>query len=119
MGQKFVTTDGNDIVQEVFDKDNKNVPAGASQITEAEFLLLHGVEDRVFSDFKMVGGSLEVLPEASDNVKIRKIEGLHKNPAMKAFVELIIDELNILRTQHGLPDRTMAQFKTAMKGIIL
>ena len=33
--------------------------------------------------------------------------------ALKAIVLLVIDEINILRAQHGLADRTPAQAKTA------
>jgi len=35
--------------------------------------------------------------------------------AMRALVELIMDEINILRGQHGLAPRTMAQFLAAFK----
>lgn len=33
---------------------------------------------------------------------------------MIAFADIIKDEINILRAQHALPDRTLAQLKTAM-----
>lgn len=34
---------------------------------------------------------------------------------LRRLVLLIIDELNILRGEHGLSNRTVAQFKTAMR----
>ncbi len=36
-------------------------------------------------------------------------------PTMKAFVKLLIKEINILRASHGLPDRTWEQFMTALR----
>lgn len=36
----------------------------------------------------------------------------------KAFAELLIDELNALRTLHSLPDRTFAQLRTAIRAKI-
>ena len=35
---------------------------------------------------------------------------------MRAFAEVVVDEINILRAQHSLPDRTLAQLKTAVRG---
>lgn len=35
-----------------------------------------------------------------------------------AFAKLLMKELNILRTQHGLPDRTFAQLRTAIRNEI-
>ena len=37
---------------------------------------------------------------------------------LRAIVELLIDELNILRTIEGLPDRTIAQARTAIRSKI-
>ena len=34
---------------------------------------------------------------------------------LRQLVRLMISEINILRTQHGLPDRTMAQFKIQIR----
>ena len=34
---------------------------------------------------------------------------------MRAFALIVMDELNILRGQHGLADRTPAQLKTALR----
>lgn len=48
--------------------------------------------------------------EAAINEMIDNLEG-----DLRQLVRLIISELNILRTQHGLPDRTMAQFKTQIR----
>jgi len=113
MGQKHVTVDGNNIVQEVFDEDNNNVPVDALPITDSEMYLLSQREVS-FADFRMIAGVLTIRPEAADNRKQRTVEGF--NPEMmKAFSEIIMDELNILRAANGLPDRTMAQLKTAMK----
>ncbi len=34
---------------------------------------------------------------------------------LRAFAEVVKDEINILRGQHGLADRTLAQLRTAIK----
>ena len=113
MGKKFVTVDGNNIVQEAFDEDNTNVPNDALPITEQDMALI-SEPHLTFSDLKMVGGVLQLTDNAADNIKDRIIDS--SSPEMiKAFAEIIMDELNALRSQHGLPDRTMAQLKTAMK----
>ena len=113
MGQKHVTVNNINIVQEIYDTDNGNVPNGALPITDAEMVLI-SQGDVAFSDFMMVAGALTARPEAANNRKQRTIEGF--NPEMmKAFVGLLIDEINILRATQSLPDRTLAQFQTAMK----
>jgi len=46
----------------------------------------------------------------------REIEReLFKTSSMHAFVNLLISEINILRSAAGLPNRTWEQFKTAIK----
>lgn len=37
---------------------------------------------------------------------------------LRGFAELLIDELNTLRTLHSLPDRTFAQLRTALRNKI-
>lgn len=37
---------------------------------------------------------------------------------LKALAELLVDEFNILRALHGLPDRTFAQLRTAIRNKI-
>jgi hypothetical protein len=37
---------------------------------------------------------------------------------LRAIVELLVDELNVLRTIEGLPDRTIAQARTAIRNKI-
>ncbi|MHC4156686.1 MAG: hypothetical protein ACYST6_17455 [Planctomycetota bacterium] len=34
---------------------------------------------------------------------------------LRQLVRMLISEINILRAEHGLPDRTMAQFKTQIR----
>ena len=119
MGNKFVTVDGSNLVEEAFDEDNDNVPAGALPITDIEFDFIRANTGRPFSDFEIVAGSVQLVANIDDVVKTRKINTLVSNPAFRAFAELMIDELNILRTRETLPDRTMAQFKTAMKAKLI
>lgn len=37
---------------------------------------------------------------------------------LRAFAEVVMDEINILRAQHGMADRTLSQLVTAIKGKI-
>ena len=114
MSQKFVTIDNNNIVQEVFDEANENVPDGAIKITDVELQALRN-RDRMFSDFEIIGGVLQLVSGADDNRKTRLIDQLNSPLVIKAFMELMLDEINTLRAKSGLPPRTMTQFKTAMK----
>lgn len=34
---------------------------------------------------------------------------------LRAFAQVVVDEINILRQQHTLPDRTLQQLKTAIR----
>jgi hypothetical protein len=38
--------------------------------------------------------------------------------AMRAFAKIVMDEINILRAQHSLPDRTLEQLKSAIQTAI-
>ena len=40
----------------------------------------------------------------------------HLEGIMRAFAGVVLDEINTLRTEHSLPDRTLAQLKTAIRG---
>ena len=113
MGQKYVTVDGN-IVQEAFDEDNNNVPVDAVTITDVEFAMFNNPRYN-FGDFEIVNGSLALIAEADDNMKARIIDGFDSPKMLKAFAEIVMDELNILRAGAGLDPRTMAQLKTARK----
>ena len=53
------------------------------------------------------------LIERRDSAVTGMIENLEGD--LRQLVRLIISELNILRSQHGLPDRTMAQFKQQIR----
>jgi hypothetical protein len=35
---------------------------------------------------------------------------------VRAFAMVTLDEINVLRAEHALPDRTLAQMKTAVRG---
>ena len=52
----------------------------------------------------------------------RAIEYFQNDPrfrrVMIAFASIIVDEINILRSEHGLPDRTLEQLKTAIQNRI-
>jgi len=108
MGQKYVTVDNN-IVQEVFNEDNNNVPDGALPITDIEMRMFNGVY--VFSDFEMIGGKLQLTANADENVKDRKINTFSPE-IFNLFMEVITEELNSIRS--GNP-RTVADIRASMK----
>jgi len=43
-------------------------------------------------------------------------ELVHPNTIMRAFAEVILDEINILRSRASLASRTLEQLKTAVRG---
>lgn len=45
----------------------------------------------------------------------RERDRLDNEKILKAFAELLVDEFNILRALHSLPDRTFAQLRTAIR----
>ena len=109
MGAKFVTVDESNIVQEVYDDDNNNVPDGALPITDSEMATLGG--EYIFSDFEMVGGALQLTANADENVKNRKIDTF-SSEMFNTFMEVIVDELNSIR---GGNPTTMADLKASMR----
>ena len=115
MDKKFVEIDDNGIVKEVYDEVNEKVPDDAIAITDAEFIAIHE-RGRSFGDFEILGGVLQLRASADDNRKERVIDNLKNPAAIKALIELLLDEINILRANAGMEPRTIAQFKTAMKG---
>lgn len=54
--------------------------------------------------------SLDIRRDAAAAEMIDNLEG-----DLRQLVKLILSELNILRAQHGLSNRTMAQFKTQIR----
>jgi hypothetical protein len=48
--------------------------------------------------------------EAKDEIDSKRV--------LKAFAEVVVDEINILRGQHALADRTLSQLVTAIKNKI-
>jgi len=109
MGQKRVTTGSNNIVQEVFDDDNNNVPGDALPITDIEMGMFNG--DYIFSDFEIIDGLLELTANADENVKDRKINTFSKE-TFDLFMEVMTDELNSIR---GGNPRTVADIRASMK----
>lgn len=54
--------------------------------------------------------ALTARRDAAINAAIDNLEG-----DLRQLVKLMISEINILRTEHSLPDRTLAQFKTQIR----
>jgi len=55
----------------------------------------------------------EILSDTRNEAVDEAIDDLEGN--LRQLVKLMIQEINILRSQHGLPDRTIEQFKTQIR----
>ncbi len=129
MPEKYISIDGNDVVTQAFDNavthdipmvrvDVNGDPIPLHPITDAEYnLILSGKYSA--SDFnRLPDGALELRVGADDDYKTREVDKIDASLALKAFVMIMLDEINILRLAAGLNARTMAQLKTAMKNKI-
>lgn len=47
------------------------------------------------------------------NALVNRLDGVED--ILRAFASVVVDEINTLRQQHSLPERTMAQVKTATR----
>ena len=54
-----------------------------------------------------------ILSDARDERVDDKIDDIES--VLRQLVKMLISEINILRAEHGLSDRTMAQFKTHIR----
>ncbi len=54
--------------------------------------------------------TLTTRRDSTVNGEVDNVEGV-----MRQVIKLLIDELNILRAEHSLPDRTIAQLKTQIR----
>jgi hypothetical protein len=64
-------------------------------------------------------GEPEIDPAKVDTVKDRSIDrDLVNSDVMRAFVNVLISEINILRQAAGLPDRNLSQLVAAIKNDI-
>ena len=59
------------------------------------------------ADLWRVAQAKQYAPDVYEQLPGRRV--------FKAFAAVILDEINILRQQHSLPDRTAAQVETAIK----
>lgn len=73
-----------------------------SEMTESE----KAIKDAKLAAAAIVAGQLEAKNEI-DNKRV-----------LRAFAEVVVDEINILRAQHSLADRTLSQLVTAIKNKI-
>ena len=61
-------------------------------------------------DDRNIKDAAEAIEYLQTDAKIRRI--------LTAFADIIVSEINILRSEHGLPDRTLSQLKTAIENRI-
>lgn len=54
--------------------------------------------------------ALTARRDAAVNAAVDEVEG-----DLRQIVKLMISEINILRAEHSLPDRTLAQFKSQIR----
>jgi hypothetical protein len=114
MGTIFVTLDENKTILEPYDSDNNNVPDGAVQITEDEFKDLSNA-NYVFSDFEIIANKVKLKANALDNRKTRDIEKIQSNSQMKYIIDILLMELNEIRTSVNLPEKSMSQIMRGNK----
>lgn len=67
--------------------------------------------DQETRDFRDAAIAAVALTSKREHLKAR----YDTEDLLKAFAEVLIDEINILRSQHALPDRTPAQLRTALQ----
>lgn len=51
---------------------------------------------------------------ASKEFEKSRLDDIQGERVLRGIVKVLVDELNILRSQHSLPDRTLAQARTAI-----
>ena len=56
------------------------------------------------------------LSATRDALVAEEVDGLEV--VLRQLVKLIVSELNILRSQHGLPDRTLAQVRNQLRSAL-
>lgn len=60
----------------------------------------------------------EIAAAALQSEKDSEKARIDNERVLVAFAEVVMDEINLLRAEHALPDRTLAQLKTAIKNKI-
>ncbi len=73
--------------------------------------------DTAFADYVADQANIDAATQAAKTTTNRDLDkGMYDDKRLwRAVVELLVDELNILRTIEGLPDRTVAQARTAIR----
>ena len=73
--------------------------------------------DTAFADYVADQANIDAATLAAKTTTNRDLDKtMYDNKRLwRAVVELLIDELNILRTIEGLPDRTIAQARSAIR----
>lgn len=116
----------------IFDKSTKNVTQrfGDGNQSSDEFLTANFLDPATIGcvivelpdaheidDYEIDVNDLPVLiAGADDTIKERKANFIAINKEiMLAVMDILVDEINILRSQHSLTDRTRAQFINAIK----
>ncbi len=76
--------------------------------------------DAAFADYtaNQVARDTAFLQSEIDTETDKVRDDFDDQRILKAFAELLVDELNVLRQLHGLPARTFAQLRTAIRSKI-
>ena len=76
--------------------------------------------DTGFADYVADQTNIDAATQAARNTVSRESEksSYDSRRIMRAIVEALIDEINTLRSLHSLPDRTVAQARTAIRNKI-
>jgi len=89
--------------------DELEVPDVSQAVLDAALITYAANQATIDASFTQVEVDAE-LDKARDELDTQKI--------LKAFAEIVVEEFNILRAIEGLPDRTFAQLRTAIRNKI-
>lgn len=71
-----------------------------------------------YAAIEVVLGRISYLLDPTNHITIDQEEARHRidnEVVLRAFAEVVMDEINILRTEHSLPVRTLSQLVNAIK----
>lgn len=67
------------------------------------------------ADVANINATFAQLEADNERDRVRDTFDDDERRLLRAFAEVVKDEINILRAQHGLADRTLAQLRTAIR----
>lgn len=105
--RRSVNTPDFPVIDWIRNPDLSDVVGFASRywLIDGDAVLLMSAAERDALDAAAQAASLDAIAEQIDQIQSYS----------RAFAEIVLDEFNNLRSRHGLPNRTLAQLKTALR----